>query len=256
MAEGSYQPLYSAVPVANPNGEGAVYANATPVAVATPSPYTAPQHNMYQPPAGQPYYPPPGQPYQANFPTQPVAQPYGTVAVPLAYAQPVAGVAIAGQPGHLARTGAWSDGFCDCLNHCESLLVACCVAPARWAQTVSRARLMGFGQALLLYGIPWLLVIIMYSVDVNYSNTYVYDPYDPYNYQKRRGGVLAWAIAIAAICNMFTIFLGCTYRQKLRAQYGIQGSACEDCLMHTFCPLCAITQEARHVDRDTGYLRV
>jgi Cys-rich protein (TIGR01571 family) len=128
--------------------------------------------------------------------------------------------------------------------------------PARFAQTVSRARLTTMAMALLMYGLPWLLVIIFYSIDMNYSTTYEYE-YDQYGRQVRvTRGALAWAVALAGICNMIMVFVGCTYRGKIREQFGIQGSSCEDCLLHSFCTLCAVTQEARHVDRDTGYLRI
>lgn len=175
----------------------------------------------------------------------------------MAYAQPVGGVMVAGQPGHLPRTGQWSDGLCDCFNHCESLLVACCVAPARWAQTISRAKLMGFGQALLAFGLPWLLVYIFYIVSGANAKSETQCTYSSgWTRCETVTTPLYWAWSIAAICNMVTTILGCTYRGKLRQQFGIQGSACEDCLLYTFCPLCTMTQEARHVDRDTGYLRI
>jgi Cys-rich protein (TIGR01571 family) len=236
MAEGQgqYAPLYNQVPV----GQQTAYA---------------------QPVAANPYAPQ-GQAFQQGYPTQPIAgqpQPQSyTTGPPMAYAQPVvagSGVMVAGQSGHLPRTGQWSDGLCDCFNHCESLLVAWCVPPVRWAQTVSRAKLMGFGQALLAFGLPWLLVLIFFSISWN-TNTSC--EYDRYGYYVCTTTPTTWAFGVAGVCNFLTVILGCTYRGKIRQQYGIQGSACEDCLMHSFCYLCAITQESRHVDRDNGYLRI
>ncbi|CAN8312226.1 unnamed protein product [Cochlearia groenlandica] len=40
----------------------------------------------------------------------------------------------------------------------------------------------------------------------------------------------------------------CIYRGKMRAQYNIEGSACGDCLKHSFCELCALTQEYRELE--------
>lgn len=61
--------------------------------------------------------------------------------------------------------------------------------------------------------------------------------------------ILAFALP-ALLCNLITIALGTAYRGKIRARFGIDGSTCGDCLLHTFCNCCAVAQEARHVDRD------
>eukprot|EP00013_Stygamoeba_regulata_P013702 CAMPEP_0177683136 /NCGR_PEP_ID=MMETSP0447-20121125/31628_1 /TAXON_ID=0 /ORGANISM="Stygamoeba regulata, Strain BSH-02190019" /LENGTH=348 /DNA_ID=CAMNT_0019192679 /DNA_START=239 /DNA_END=1285 /DNA_ORIENTATION=- len=42
-------------------------------------------------------------------------------------------------------------------------------------------------------------------------------------------------------------FLGAYYRSHLRARYNIPGNIINDCLLHTVCPCCAVTQEYREM---------
>jgi Cys-rich protein (TIGR01571 family) len=56
----------------------------------------------------------------------------------------------------------------------------------------------------------------------------------------------------SVLSNLLTfvcICLGLELRIKVRAAYGIQGSACEDCCCHWFCNPCALAQEERHINR-------
>lgn len=148
-------------------------------------------------------------PLQAYLvPQQPVA--YGQVA----YVVPVAGGATMGQPGHLPR-GIWSDGICDCFDSWSICLLAWLISPIRWAQTIERVNYMTFINALLVYGLPWIIFYICYVVEAATNVVYMSIP--------------------ASICTVIQIVLGIQYRQKLRDQYQIQGSCCEDCLLHTFC---------------------
>jgi len=246
--------------------EGLPVARAT---VVTPG-YAIPENPHYQPPG----YPAPGA-EGATFVTMPAppavavaggygapaAVPYpvggsGAMAIPVAYAHAggaPSGELLPGQPGHLPRSGVWSDGICDCFNHFESCLVAACIMPLRWAKTVERARMMTWARALLLYGLPWIALFIFTYVNYSWSAQYEYDPNYPYT-RRRRSGMLGWAVALAAIANIVMIVLGTVYRGKIRAMFHIPGSGCEDCLLHTFCRLCAVTQESRQVDRDTGFI--
>jgi Cys-rich protein (TIGR01571 family) len=41
-------------------------------------------------------------------------------------------------------------------------------------------------------------------------------------------------------------------RTRLRQKYGIEGSSCDDCLLHTFFPQCALAQEAHEVLKREG----
>ncbi|KAG7591715.1 Zinc finger CCHC-type [Arabidopsis thaliana x Arabidopsis arenosa] len=42
-------------------------------------------------------------------------------------------------------------------------------------------------------------------------------------------------------------FYSCFYRGKMRAQYNIRGDDCTDCLKHSFCELCSLTQQYREL---------
>nr|APX43871.1 cadmium resistance 3-like protein isoform X3 [Tegillarca granosa] len=46
------------------------------------------------------------------------------------------------------------------------------------------------------------------------------------------------------IFPIFGIYLVAKAREKIREQHGIEGSFGMDCLMHLFCPLCALVQDA------------
>ncbi|CAN6463154.1 unnamed protein product [Victoria cruziana] len=41
--------------------------------------------------------------------------------------------------------------------------------------------------------------------------------------------------------------LSCTYRTKLRSQYGLDGKQCGDCCLHFWCESCALCQEYREL---------
>ncbi|KAJ7954296.1 Plant cadmium resistance 2 [Quillaja saponaria] len=60
---------------------------------------------------------------------------------------------------------------------------------------------------------------------------------------------------IVYLLDMFT-YLGCcytcTYRKKLRKQYGLDEDPCGDCLVHCFCGKCALCQEYREL-RNHGF---
>jgi Cys-rich protein (TIGR01571 family) len=50
----------------------------------------------------------------------------------------------------------------------------------------------------------------------------------------------------------------CTYRQKMRAQFGLADAPCGDCCVHCCCETCALCQEykeltARGFDPDLGW---
>ncbi|XVE85447.1 hypothetical protein DITRI_Ditri17bG0091800 [Diplodiscus trichospermus] len=43
-------------------------------------------------------------------------------------------------------------------------------------------------------------------------------------------------------------WLSCFYRTKMRKQYMLKGGGCGDCMLHTFCETCALTQEYRELE--------
>jgi Cys-rich protein (TIGR01571 family) len=203
------EPQVGGQPAYNPNAYQQQAPMGVPVQQAYAPQYVQPQQNY------------------AGPPQQYAAAPYG--GQPVAYIVPVAGGATMGQPGHLQR-GVWSDGICDCFDSWSICLLAWCIIPIRWAQTMERVQFMTFMNALIVYGLPWLIFYICYIVEAATAIVYLSIP--------------------AVICTIIQIVLGIQYRAKLREQYQIQGSGCEDCLLHTFCRCCAVAQEARHVDRD------
>jgi Cys-rich protein (TIGR01571 family) len=137
-----------------------------------------------------------------------------------------------GQPGHLPM-GKWSDGVFDCFDSAVICLLSCCLVPIRWAQTAERLQFNTFINALLVYGIPWL---ICYICQVVYDVTHVAYMWIPLS--------IFWCVQI---------YLGMTYRQRMRERYQIPGSSWEDFCLHAFCRCCAVAQEARHVDRDLAF---
>ncbi|XP_074337444.1 protein PLANT CADMIUM RESISTANCE 2-like isoform X2 [Apium graveolens] len=58
------------------------------------------------------------------------------------------------------------------------------------------------------------------------------------------------ACAVHAILGCYTgcgCLLSCLYRSKMRKQYMLKKSPCEDCLVHLFCGMCALCQEYREL---------
>lgn len=217
-AEGHYAPLppqQQQYPAAQPfYGSGYNQGYAPP----------PPQHMYGQPPAynaaGGGHPPVQGQPPAQYYQGGPVA-PGQPILVPLAYDQ--------GQPGHIPR-GSWSDGICDFCDSVNICLVAWCLLPVRWAQTRHRNGFGDFNSSLLMYGLPWLLVII-FQVVFNITQ-------------------IIWFIIPMIFFTIVMIIIGAKHRTRMREKFQIPGSECEDCMLFLFCTCCAVSQEARHVDRD------
>jgi Cys-rich protein (TIGR01571 family) len=66
------------------------------------------------------------------------------------------------------------------------------------------------------------------------------------------GGNYLWIPAVIIFCPI--IGYSAYYRMKIRAKYDILGSVLWDFVVDWFCLLCALCQEARHVDRDYGMM--
>ncbi|XP_077978522.1 uncharacterized protein LOC144433974 [Glandiceps talaboti] len=58
--------------------------------------------------------------------------------------------------------------------------------------------------------------------------------------------------AILSMCGPCGIYFSAKIREKIREQKGIEGSFGNDCIMHWFCPLCALIQEAREFEESPG----
>ncbi|GAB4830798.1 hypothetical protein Ancab_004828 [Ancistrocladus abbreviatus] len=61
---------------------------------------------------------------------------------------------------------------------------------------------------------------------------------------------LTLSTGLLCYCNWL---YSCTYRSKIKQQYGIPASCCEDCCTHFWCEYCALCQEYRELQH-RGYL--
>mmetsp|Transcript_78018 Transcript_78018/g.129178 ORF Transcript_78018/g.129178 Transcript_78018/m.129178 type:complete len:327 (+) Transcript_78018:57-1037(+) len=112
----------------------------------------------------------------------------------------------------------WSSGHFDCLSEPAICCASCCCPCIRWADTMDMANIVAFWPAAFVF--LFLLV----------SNF--------------------WVPAFMLI-NIALLTYG---RQMLRKGFGMKEqttarSLCGDCLYVSFCTPCAITQEARHVEK-------
>jgi Cys-rich protein (TIGR01571 family) len=53
--------------------------------------------------------------------------------------------------------------------------------------------------------------------------------------------------ALLAMVTGCQCIYSCTYRGKMRAQYGLADAACGDCCVHCWCESCALCQEYREL---------
>lgn len=112
----------------------------------------------------------------------------------------------------------WSSGHFDCLSEPAICCASCCCPCIRWADTMDMANIVAFWPAALVF------LFLMVS-----------------NF---------WVPAFMLI-NIALLTYG---RQMLRKGFGMKEqttarSLCGDCLYVSFCTPCAITQEARHVEK-------
>uniref|UniRef100_A0A7S2JNA3 Uncharacterized protein n=1 Tax=Cyanoptyche gloeocystis TaxID=77922 RepID=A0A7S2JNA3_9EUKA len=55
-------------------------------------------------------------------------------------------------------------------------------------------------------------------------------------------------------CGLYAC-VPCMWRAEIREKYNIKGSRLEDFFAHCCCPCCATAQEARELDKQTGYVK-
>ena len=209
-----------------------------------------PQYAQQQPPyPPQPQYAqqPPLYPPQQQQPPQP--QPYYGAQPQQSYApQLLVAPVVAGTPGHIAR-GVWSDGIFDCFDSASICVVALFLPFLRWSTTVSRLRYLSFGGALAVSAPLFLLYTALYVyLNVAYPGTYGTDAVESY------GAIYFVLLSLMVAAHLSFVAVGAYYRGKMRAEYGVRGNGAEDCCWHLCCGCCAIAQEARHVDRDFGFI--
>jgi len=170
-------------------------------------------------------------PYQPNYaqaaPQDASGQPYVVQAIPVAGG----GVPLTQRP----LRGMWSDTFCDCFTDCATCLMGWLFFPYLYARNKSRANLGEFWQTFLLFLIPWVLYIGTYTVGPLFM------------------GDTAMQIVII-VGGVLLGVLGGQLRSQIREKFEIPGHIIEDTCLHLCCYCCAVTQEARHIDRSLGYL--
>lgn len=138
------------------------------------------------------------------------------------------------QPRGLLRSSyQFSDGLFSCGDG-VGCLMSYFLTPLRMAITHSRAGTDTYQRTLLIYGLPWLCVFI-------------------FSFASGASPIIGY---LALLSSILVVAIGSNYRAKLRSMYRLHGDGCTDCLVHCLCSCCAVAQEGRHVDRDTGYLPI
>mmetsp|Transcript_28623 Transcript_28623/g.56243 ORF Transcript_28623/g.56243 Transcript_28623/m.56243 type:complete len:177 (+) Transcript_28623:13-543(+) len=149
------------------------------------------------------------------------------------------------------QTPGWSFGMFSCCDNCETCLITCCLPPYRFSLTTSRSQLLPFNTAILLYGIPWLILIGTSLIlgaferkDIHAVFTGQATSSDSWSY---------WVVSmLGTVCTLFLMAIAIVYRGKLRERYGIEGNCFSDFVAHFCCSCCALVQEARHTDHAEG----
>mmetsp|Transcript_22255 Transcript_22255/g.40986 ORF Transcript_22255/g.40986 Transcript_22255/m.40986 type:complete len:270 (+) Transcript_22255:80-889(+) len=110
----------------------------------------------------------------------------------------------------------WSDGLGNCCGNTEICFFTWCCCPVRFADNVSHVD--------GLY--PFWPT---FSVMLTLASLSYFAP--------------AWILMI---------MIGCYVRQRIRAKFGMDHGTCpsvtKDCCAYTFCYICAVSQEARHLE--------
>jgi len=109
----------------------------------------------------------------------------------------------------------WSFGLFDCFSSCETCCYACFCPCFAYGQNMSRLH------NLKVQGVPHSKEGELFTAE---CLTYLAIPDDTI-----RG------------------FYACIGRKKIRERYNIEGDCWKDCLCHSFCAPCAITQESREI---------
>ncbi|KAF2308389.1 hypothetical protein GH714_006665 [Hevea brasiliensis] len=153
-----------------------------------------------------------------------IQDPYGqysnsSSSIPVSHPAPVTGIPVNPSPQYEnrqfplhdlyphGREGAWSSGLCDCCSDVKN----CCIT--FWCPCIT------FGQ-------------IAEILDKGTTSC------------ATAGAIYGLLIWLTGYCGWI---YSCTYRSKLRQQYMLPESPCNDCLVHCFCETCSLCQEYREL---------
>lgn len=132
-----------------------------------------------------------------------------------------------------AVDGGWKYGPFACLADPAICGFTALCASVRWADTMRMAGLFDFWCAIGSYVIVMLNILLL---AIGFLH----------------GGLPAWLVVNLGITLWFVlVVVQVDHRQKLREMFHMERSTrvfVEDYFMHCFCPLCAICQEARHIE--------
>eukprot|EP00465_Bigelowiella_longifila_P014008 CAMPEP_0185262286 /NCGR_PEP_ID=MMETSP1359-20130426/10479_1 /TAXON_ID=552665 /ORGANISM="Bigelowiella longifila, Strain CCMP242" /LENGTH=273 /DNA_ID=CAMNT_0027849187 /DNA_START=177 /DNA_END=998 /DNA_ORIENTATION=+ len=134
--------------------------------------------------------------------------------------------AVAQSNGIIDQEERWSSSLLACCEDANICIWVCCATPHAWATVAAAVNHQSFHLALIVYGFPWILMIIFIFVAIARSD---------------------WQVVLW-MCLLFLFVIGARGRQAVRAVYNIQGSMCEDCIFHCCCHYCAICQEVRQLN--------
>ena len=138
-----------------------------------------------------------------------------------------------GAAGHLPK-GSWSDGLFSCTNSFLILIFVCCCPCVRFGISINRV----FPDVGFLR--PCTIFLILY---IAFGGLWWV------GYALLPSG---WLWLPAVIIAFPVVGYAAWYRSKIRARYDIPGTIVVDYVADLFCLLCALCQEARHIDRDHG----
>lgn len=154
--------------------------------------------------------------------------------------------------------GHWKDGLCDCFKYGvihPALWNACCCPLVLVGQVMHRLKLTWLGgegsvaQTTATFRIL-LMITIAYHI---FDQIFKYLPLafiDDYG-QPTDGyiNVVVIRIAVILLFAIFTMFLVCKTRRRIRERYSIPEQnckGCEDCCCAYWCACCTVAQMARH----------
>jgi len=149
--------------------------------------------------------------------------------------------------------GVWSDGPFDCFDTVDTAVCACVCPCHVFAATLSAVGLADYRRALLLYGALTVVYVTLYTavvIDIHNAG----DPDGNPNYRPSISPSVIGIVCAVLTLRLLVCCISVYYRRLLRRRYDIAvngATLIRDGALHCCCAVCALAQEARHVQRDT-----